>query len=65
MSLGAEIVMAVVGLWAVFLRPMVMRYAAEMAEVMGYAIHRIMRGTPSFAFSSYLPYSASFLYWDY
>jgi hypothetical protein len=65
MSLGAEIVMAVVGLWAVYLLPMVMRYAGEMAEVMGYAMHRIMRGRPSFAFSTYLPYSSSFLYWRY
>lgn len=66
MSLGVEIVMAVVGLWAVYLRPMLMRYGGEMAEVMGYALHLIMRGRPSFTFSTYLPYSASFLHdWHY
>ena len=45
MSLGIEIVMAVAGLWAVFLRPLMIRYAAEMIEVMGYAVHRILTGT--------------------
>ncbi|KAG2681969.1 hypothetical protein I3760_11G168300 [Carya illinoinensis] len=65
MSLGVEIAMAVVGLWAVYLRPMLMRYAGELTEVMGYAIFRIMRGTPSFAFSAYLPYSSSFLHWQF
>lgn len=62
MSLGAELLLAVVGLWAVFLRPLLMRYAGEMVEVMGYAINRIMRGRPSFALSTYLPYSHSFLH---
>ncbi|KAI6687334.1 hypothetical protein NL676_024162 [Syzygium grande] len=38
MSLGGEILMAVVGLWAVYLRPRIMRYAGEMIEVMGYAV---------------------------
>ncbi len=62
MSLGAEIVLAAIGLWAVFLRPWLMRFAGEMVEVLGYAINRIMRGRPSVAFSTYLPYSSSFLY---
>ncbi|KAH7843000.1 hypothetical protein Vadar_011562 [Vaccinium darrowii] len=35
MSLGVEIVMAVVGLWAAGLRPLMMQYAGEMMEVMG------------------------------
>lgn len=47
MGLGAEIIMAVVGLWGVYLRPLLMRYAGEMAEVMGHAMHRIVRGRPS------------------
>ena len=59
MSLGIEIVMAVAGLWAVFLRPLMIRYAAEMIEVMGYAVHRILTGTPSSVFSSYLPNSGT------
>jgi hypothetical protein len=62
MCSGAEIVIALLGLWAVYLRPKMMRYAGEMAEVMGYAAYQIMRGRPSLAFSSYLPYSASFLH---
>ncbi|DAD49403.1 TPA_asm: hypothetical protein HUJ06_000165 [Nelumbo nucifera] len=62
MSLGGAILIAVVGLWGLFLRPLLMRYASEMAEVMGYAMHRLVRGRPSFALSTYLPYSASFLY---
>ncbi|CDP05881.1 unnamed protein product [Coffea canephora] len=62
MSLGAEIVMAVVGLWATSLRPLTMRFAAEMVEVLGRAIYRICRGNPSYSPSSYLPYSTSFLY---
>ncbi|KAI3441551.1 uncharacterized protein J3R85_002142 [Psidium guajava] len=53
MSLGGEILMAVVGLWAVYLRPRIMRYAGEMIEVMGYAVSRIIRGRASFVFSSY------------
>lgn len=61
MSFGIEIAMAVMGLWALYLRPMVMRFAGEIAEVMGYAIYQILRGRPSFAFSTYLPYSSSFL----
>ncbi|KAI8012226.1 hypothetical protein LOK49_LG06G00699 [Camellia lanceoleosa] len=56
-----EIAMAMVGLWAVWLRPMMMRYAGEMMEVMGYAMYRIMRGRPSFELSTYLPLSTSFL----
>lgn len=47
MGLGAEIIMAVVGLWGVYLRPLLMRYAGEMAEVMRHAMHRIVRGRPS------------------
>ena len=39
--------MAVVGLWGVYLRPLLMRYAGEMAEVMGHAMHRIVSGRPS------------------
>ncbi|KAF5930160.1 hypothetical protein HYC85_031033 [Camellia sinensis] len=63
MSLGVEIVvMAVLGLWGVYLRPLMMRYAGEMMEVMGYAMHRIITGRPSLALSTYLPYSASFLH---
>ncbi|EEF30357.1 conserved hypothetical protein [Ricinus communis] len=61
MSTGAEIAMAVVGLWAVTLRPLVMRFAGEMVEVMGCAMLRIFRGSPSSAISAYLPYSSSFL----
>lgn len=67
MSLGAEtVVMAVAGLWAVFLRPAMIRYAAEMIEVVGYAVHRILtRRRPSSILSTSLPYSGagSFLYW--
>ena len=65
MSLGIEIVMAVVGLWAVFLRPLMIRYAAEMIEVMGVSVHRILTGRSSSVFSTDLPYSGtgSFLYW--
>ncbi|KAJ6332916.1 hypothetical protein OIU77_008880 [Salix suchowensis] len=62
MSLGVEIVMAVVGLWALFLRPLTVRYAAEMVEVMGYAVSQMMRGRPSASLSTYLPYSDSFLH---
>ncbi|KAL4619531.1 hypothetical protein ACB092_06G086000 [Castanea dentata] len=46
MSFGIEIAMAVMGLWALYLRPMVMRFAGEMAEVMGYAIYHLLRGPP-------------------
>jgi hypothetical protein len=62
MSLGVEIAVAVVGLWAVFLRPLIIRYAGEMMEVMGYALHGILRGRPSYSLSTYLPYSDSFLH---
>ncbi|PSR95678.1 Protein anachronism like [Actinidia chinensis var. chinensis] len=65
MGLGAEIVMAVIGLWAVCLRPLVLRFAGEMMEVIGYAMHRIMRGRPSLVLSTYLPHSASFLHGFY
>ncbi|GMP65725.1 hypothetical protein CsSME_00026404 [Camellia sinensis var. sinensis] len=66
MSLGVEIVvMAVLGLWGVYLRPLMMRYAGEMMEVMGYAMHGIITGRPSLALSTYLPYSASFLHGFY
>ncbi|KAL3612473.1 hypothetical protein D5086_003493 [Populus alba] len=34
MSLGVEIAVAVVGLWAVFLRPLIIRYAGEMMEIL-------------------------------
>lgn len=62
MGLG-EIIMAVVGLWGVYLRPLLMRYAGEMAEVMGHAMHRIVSGRPSsFVSSTYLPYSFYFLW---
>ncbi|KAI8557766.1 hypothetical protein RHMOL_Rhmol04G0035300 [Rhododendron molle] len=68
-SCGAEIiVMAVVGLWAVGLRPSMMRFAGEMMEVMGCAVYRIIRGRPSSVLSSYLPYSSAFLpagFYDY
>jgi hypothetical protein len=62
MSLGVEIVMAVVGLWAFVLRPLAMRYAGEMVEVIGYALWQMMRGRPSLSLSTYLPYSNSFLH---
>ncbi|KAJ6886894.1 hypothetical protein NC651_027289 [Populus alba x Populus x berolinensis] len=62
MSLGAEIVMAVVGLWAFVLRPLTMRYAGEMVEVMGYALWQMITGRPSVSLSTYLPYSNSFLH---
>lgn len=54
MGLGAEIIMAVVGLWGVYLRPLLMRYAGDMAEVMGHAMHRIVRARPSFVNFLYL-----------
>lgn len=44
MSLGGELIMAVVGLWAVYLRPRIMRYVGEMFGVVGYAVSRIIRG---------------------
>lgn len=55
MSLGGEIVMAVVGLWAVYLRPSLIRYAVEMLQVLRNAIIRFFRAMPSFSFSTYLP----------
>lgn len=58
-SLGVEIVMAVVGLWAFVLRPLAMRYAGEMVEVIGYALWQMMRGRPSLSLSTY---SNSFLH---
>ncbi|KAK2639143.1 hypothetical protein Ddye_026938 [Dipteronia dyeriana] len=39
MILGADIVMVVVGLWAVYLRPWMMRFAGEMVEVVSCALH--------------------------
>lgn len=51
MSLGAEILLAIVGLWGVFLRPKMLRYAAEMAC----GIYRIVTQTPSFRLSNYIP----------
>ncbi|GKV15898.1 hypothetical protein SLEP1_g26634 [Rubroshorea leprosula] len=62
-TLVGELTMAVMGLWAVGLRPLIMRFAGEMVEVMGEAIHRILSGRPSFSLSTYLPYSGSFLDW--
>ncbi|XXG71733.1 hypothetical protein AAC387_Pa07g0992 [Persea americana] len=63
MSLGAEILLAAFGLWGVFIRPLLMRYAGELAEVMCRAMYRIVRGRPSVVPATYLPYSASFLHW--
>ncbi|XVE50338.1 hypothetical protein DITRI_Ditri01bG0154300 [Diplodiscus trichospermus] len=59
--------MAVAGLWAVFLRPMLIRYAADMIGAMGYSVHRILTRSirrSSSVFSTNLPYSGtgSFLY---
>lgn len=62
MGFGAEMAMALVGLRGIFVRPMMLRYAAEMAEVMGYAILRFVRGSPPLVLSCGLPYSSSFLY---
>lgn len=44
MGFGAEVVMALVGLWGLFLRPIMFRHATQMVEVMGYAILQIVRG---------------------
>ncbi|XP_058002236.1 beta-glucosidase 18-like [Hevea brasiliensis] len=44
-SLGTEIVLAVVGLWAMFVRPEVLRFAEEMMQVMASSICQFIRGT--------------------
>lgn len=63
MSLGCgEILLAAFGLWGVYIRPLLMRYAGELVEVMGNAFSRMFRGRPSSDLSTYLPYSASFLH---
>ncbi|KAI9093402.1 hypothetical protein K1719_027416 [Acacia pycnantha] len=47
MGFGAEVVIAMAGLWGVFLRPIVLRYAAEITEFLRAATRRILReGTP-------------------
>ncbi|PRQ31366.1 hypothetical protein RchiOBHm_Chr5g0034691 [Rosa chinensis] len=43
MGLGAEVAAAIVGLWALCLRPMLIKYAGEMAEALGNHIGRIIR----------------------
>lgn len=43
MSLGTEIVLAVVGLWAMFVRPEVLKFAGEMLmQVMASSIWRLI-----------------------
>jgi len=51
----AEIVMVVIGLWGVFLRPMMFQYAAEMGVVIGCAIYNLRRERPSSILSNFLP----------
>lgn len=56
MSLGgAEVLMAIAGLWAVVLRPLMIRYAVEMSQMIGISVRRF--------FSNPLSPSVSFFYW--
>ncbi|KAL2331463.1 hypothetical protein Fmac_019044 [Flemingia macrophylla] len=56
MCLVAEMMVAVIGLWGVFVRPLMFQYAAEMGVVMGGAIYRLMRPErPSSILSNYVP----------
>ncbi|KAE9592921.1 hypothetical protein Lalb_Chr19g0134311 [Lupinus albus] len=45
MGFGTEALIAVLGLWGVFVRPMMFRYVAEIVELMGHNIFQIIRGT--------------------
>ncbi|CAN6453472.1 unnamed protein product [Victoria cruziana] len=61
MGFGTEVLMAVVGLWGLFLRPWLVRFAAEMVDVLQDALRRTLSGRPFVIFSTYLPHSSSLL----
>lgn len=62
MSIGSAIAMGVAGLWAVYLRSSMIRFAGEMMEILGYAFRRMWIGMPSsLSPSAYLPYTTHFL----
>jgi len=56
MSLGAELVIAFVGLWGVFMRPIMFQYALRMGEVMICTIHQIIREWNSLVLTNYISY---------
>ncbi|KAH1103786.1 hypothetical protein GYH30_037608 [Glycine max] len=53
MCLVTEMVMVVIGLWGVFLRPMMFQHAAEMGVVIGCTIYGLIRERPSWILSNY------------
>lgn len=76
MGLGVETLamMAVAGLWGMWLRPLLMRFAAEMLTLFGRSMRQIFRGTTTTTVTSTAtssmpfllhstPYSNSFLHW--
>ncbi|KAK8647935.1 hypothetical protein V6N13_121659 [Hibiscus sabdariffa] len=66
MSLGgAEVLMATAGLWAVVLRPLMIRYAAEMIQAIGFSVGRIFTRRPLSTSSSLslMPDSFSIANW--
>lgn len=80
MVLGVETLamMAVAGLWGMWLRPLLMRFAAEMLTLFGRSMRQIFRGTTTTTITSTTtssmpmpvpsllhstPYSNSFLHW--
>ncbi|KAE9621641.1 hypothetical protein Lalb_Chr01g0016921 [Lupinus albus] len=58
MSFMVEIGMALIGLWGIFVRPMLFQCVIEMGETLKCVIYRIIiRGRPSWIHHNYPPYS--------
>ncbi|CAB4277576.1 unnamed protein product [Prunus armeniaca] len=52
LGLGAEVMVALVGLWAMFLRPLLMNYTGDMVEVMVSQIRELISRSRSRSRSS-------------